>query len=60
MIPDKGGNTLSLSPADPQKIDISTKTEEFPPMSVALRSQTATIAKQSANAAGTEDEADPR
>jgi len=58
MIPDKGGNTLSLSPADPQKIDISTKTEEFPPMSVALRSQTATIAKQSANAAGTEDEAD--
>ena len=47
-----------LSPADPQKTDIRTKTEEFPPMSVALRSQTATIAKQPANAAGAEDEAD--
>ena len=47
-----------MSPADPQKIDIRTKTEEFSPMSVALRSQTATIAKQPANAAGAEDEAD--
>jgi hypothetical protein len=47
-----------LSPADPQKIGKRTKTEEFPPMSVALRSKTATIAKQPANAAGAEDEAD--
>ena len=30
MIPDKGIDTLPLSPADPQKIDLRTKTEEFP------------------------------
>ena len=50
---------LSLSPVDPQKVGNRTKTEEFPPMSVALdRSRTATIAKQPRNSAGAEDESD--
>jgi hypothetical protein len=56
MISDKGTSKLSLSPAGPQKISNRTKTGEFPPMSAALRLQTATIAKQPANTA--EDEAD--
>jgi hypothetical protein len=60
MIRDKGTNMLSLSPVDPQKVDNSTKTEEFPPMSAALdRFRTATIAKQSTrNSASAEDESD--
>src|SRR4051794_41917400 len=49
MISDKGTSKLSLSPAGPQKISNRTKTGEFPPMSAALRLQTATIAKQPAH-----------
>jgi len=59
MIRDKGFNTLSLSLVDPQKVGNSTKTEEFPPMSLALdRSRTATNAKQPTKSAGAEDDSD--